>query len=266
MEFFFLSVLSIRELWFLHMRETKLNTNCVCDVSGERKHPSTLEKQHHHSKVIWVCHGGQHWSWLSVCLSVCWGEVVPTLCSLPPADLSQQARVLGRLRAQVLGLCHVEEDVHDVGGDVQGQGQPAPPVPFAAAAVAEHLPSELRPAHEAVVWSGTWSPFFPAGLGRRGGGGGGGGRGGEVLRGLKEGPPAVHGGVSRLVPFAPDPDRHLVVAQEVQAGLVEAQAQAGGRCAQDREQQQGLQGRQHAVSSGTGGAGRTVLTSHSHIL
>ena len=53
------------------MRETKLNTNCVCDVSGERKHPPTLEKQHHHSKVIWVCHGGQHWSWLSVCLSVC---------------------------------------------------------------------------------------------------------------------------------------------------------------------------------------------------
>lgn len=69
--------------------------------------------------------------------------------SLSPSNLSQQARVLGRLGAQVLGLGHIEEDVHDVGGDVQGQGQPAPPVPFAA--VAEHLAPELRPADEAVV-------------------------------------------------------------------------------------------------------------------
>lgn len=43
----------------------------------------------------------------------------------------------------------------------------------------------------------------------------------------------------------------MVIAEEIGARLVEAQTEAGGRCAQDREQQQGLQGRQHDVSSGT---------------
>lgn len=70
-------------------------------------------------------------------------------CSLPASDVSQQPRVLRRLGAQALGLGHVEQDVHDVGRDVQGQGQPAPPLSFAA--VAEHLAPELRPPHEAVV-------------------------------------------------------------------------------------------------------------------
>lgn len=69
--------------------------------------------------------------------------------SFPAADLRQETRVLRRLGAQVFGFGHVKQDVHDVGGDVQGQGESAPPVPLDA--VAEHLAPELGPAHEAVV-------------------------------------------------------------------------------------------------------------------
>lgn len=69
--------------------------------------------------------------------------------SFPPSNLRQQTRVLSRLGSQVFGLGHIKEHVHDVGRDVQGQGQSAPPVPFVA--VAEHLAPELGPAQEAVV-------------------------------------------------------------------------------------------------------------------
>lgn len=73
---------------------------------------------------------GQHRSWLLNVNCLIW--------SLSPANVRQKARVFSRFCAQVFGLCHVKQDVHDVSGDVQGQGQPAPAVPFAA--VAEHLP------------------------------------------------------------------------------------------------------------------------------
>lgn len=73
--------------------------------------------------------------------------------SLPAPDLSQKARVLRRLGAQVFGFGHVKQHVHDVGWDVQRQGKPATAVPLAAAAaaVAQHLTPELGPAREAVV-------------------------------------------------------------------------------------------------------------------
>lgn len=171
---------------------------------------------------------GQHRSWLL--------NVNCLILSLSPANVRQQTRVLGRLCAQVFGLGHVKQDVHDVGGDVQGQGQPAPSVPFAA--VAEHLPPELRPPHEAVV-CGSSSPFLPTGLGG----------GGEVLRGLQDGRPVVRWGVTGHVVVSPEPDCHVVVAEEREAVVGEVQTQAGGRCAQDREQQQGLQERRHAASS-----------------
>lgn len=89
--------------------------------------------------------GGQRCSWMFnhfMKLSQCF-------CSFSASDLRQETRVLRRLGAQVLGFGHVKQDVHDVGGDVQGQGESAPPVPLDA--VAEHLAPELRPAHEAVV-------------------------------------------------------------------------------------------------------------------
>lgn len=181
-------------------------------------------------------------------------------CSLPAPDVSQEARVLGRFGAQVFGFGHVEQHVHDVGRDVQGQREPAPAVPLAAAAaVAQHLTPELGPAREAVV-RGAGSPFFPAGLRGEGGGGGRGGEGGEVLRGLQQRSPAVHGGVAGLALVAPDRERQLVAAQQVGARVREAQAQAAGRRAQDRQQQQGLQGRQHAESAASNTGERRVET------
>lgn len=156
--------------------------------------------------------------------------------SLSPANVRQEARVFSRLCAQVFCLGHVKQDVHDVGGDVQGQGQP--PVRFAY--VVEYLPPKLRPSHEAVV-CGSSSPFLPARIG--------GGGGGEVLRGLQEGRPVVRRGINGHVALAPEADCHVVIAKEREAVVGEVQTQAGGRCAQDREQQQGVQGRQHAVSS-----------------
>ena len=48
--------------------------------------------------------------------------------SLAASYLRQEARVVGGLGAQALGLGDVEQDVHDVGGDVQGQRELAPPL------------------------------------------------------------------------------------------------------------------------------------------
>lgn len=48
--------------------------------------------------------------------------VRPLPLLLPP-NLRHQMGVGGRLGAQVLGLGDVEEQVHDVGGDVEGQGE-----------------------------------------------------------------------------------------------------------------------------------------------
>lgn len=155
--------------------------------------------------------------------------------SLSPANVRQQARVFSRFCAQVFCLGHIKQDVHDVGGDVQGQGQPAPPLPFAA--VVEYLAPELRASREAVI-CGSSSSFLTARIG--------GGRG-EVLRGLQERRPVVCRGINGHVAIAPEPDRQVVVAKERKTVVGEVQTQAGGRCAQDREHQQGLQGRQHAV-------------------
>lgn len=154
--------------------------------------------------------------------------------SLSPANVRQQARVLSRLCAQVFRLGHVKQDVHDVGGDVEGQGQPAPVLPFA---VVEYLPPELRPSRKAVI-CGSSSSFLTARVV--------GGRG-QVVRGLQEGRPVVCRGIHGHVAVAPEPDCQVVVAKDRGAVVGEVQTQRGGRCPQDREQQQGLQGRQHAV-------------------
>ena len=79
--------------------------------------------------------------------------------SLPPPNLGHEMCIGGSLRPQVLGLGDVEEDVHDVGGDVEGQGDLG--VAVALGTVLEGLPLHLCLGGVFVV-AFPWECPFPS--------------------------------------------------------------------------------------------------------
>lgn len=78
--------------------------------------------------------------------------------SLPPPDLGHEVRVGGGLGPQVLGFGNVEEDVHDVGGDVEGEGDLGAAV--ALGPVLVRLPLHLC-LGDIFIMAFTWECPFP---------------------------------------------------------------------------------------------------------
>lgn len=78
--------------------------------------------------------------------------------SLPPPDLSHEVGIGSCLCPQVLGFGDVEEDVHDVGGDVEGEGDLGAAV--ALGSVLVRLPLHLRLGH-VFVMAFPWERPFP---------------------------------------------------------------------------------------------------------
>lgn len=77
--------------------------------------------------------------------------------SFPLSNLRQQARVVIRLCAQVLGFGNVEEDVHNVGGHVEGKSDLVASV--ALRTVAVQFTPELRLAQVSVFGRGYSPPL-----------------------------------------------------------------------------------------------------------
>lgn len=73
------------------------------------------------------------------------------------SNLRQQARVVVRLCAQVLGFGNVEEDVHYVGGDIEGKSDLTASV--ALRTVTVQFTPELSLAQVSVFGRGYCPPF-----------------------------------------------------------------------------------------------------------